>query len=588
MKLFQSFNKKIKYSFLLLKPKYKIRFQVIFIFILSGVFLEVVSLTSVLPLVSALTDGNNFVYQFIKKNYKIFDLFEEKSINLIYLVSILFLILFFFKNLYLFLLNNYQAKFLTEVTADLRSDVYEKYLNQSIVSITQKNSHSFINNLIHNCNVYSNIFIYSIFTLILEILVFLIFLIILFCYDPQSTILVFLVFGLITLFIVQYNRSRVLKYSSILHNENLLLVKNIQHTYAGIRDIKILGKENYFKKLIQENISKINIATYKSGVIALYPRYVLEIIAVFFILLFFNINFVFENGSLKVSPFLFLFGAAIFRLLPSLGKIIMLINKLRHSAAPVKALIYSMKDLDIHQENSRQLAKNLKLPKLISIYLKNISFAYPKSKHNCLENLNLKISGNILLGLCGRSGAGKTTLLDILMGLKTPSKGEVLINNFNLEKIKLNWHSLIGYVQQEVFMLDDSIINNIAFGVPSKQINIKLVNQVVQDVNLKEFISTLPEGLNTIIGERGSRISGGQKQRIAIARALYRNPKVIVLDEATNGLDAKSENEIISLLNKLKKKVMLVFISHKFSILKSCDKVYELKNKRIYKKNSNR
>ena len=266
----------------------------------------------------------------------------------------------------------------------------------------------------------------------------------------------------------------------------------------------------------------------------------------------------------------------------------MLINKLRHSAAPVKALIYSMKDLEIHQENSRQLAKNLKLPKLISIYLKNISFAYPKSKHNCLENLNLKISGNILLGLCGRSGAGKTTLLDILMGLKTPSKGEVLINNFNLEKIKLNWHSLIGYVQQEVFMLDDSIINNIAFGVPRNQINLKLVNQVVQDVNLKEFISTLPDGLNTIIGERGSRISGGQKQRIAIARALYRNPKVIVLDEATNGLDAKSENEIISLLNKLKKKVMLVFISHKFSILKSCDKVYELKNKKIYKKNNNR
>ena len=364
----------------------------------------------------------------------------------------------------------------------------------------------------------------------------------------------------------------------------MLLIKNIQHTYAGIKDIKILNKENFFKKLIGGNISQINFATYKSGIIALYPRYLLEIVAIFFLLLFFNLNFEFENGLLKISPFLFLFGAAIFRLLPSLGKIVNLTNKFRGATEPVKTLISSMRILNVSQEEPKKYIKNLKMPKSTNIHLKNISFIYPKSKDKCLENLNWKIFGNSLTGVCGRSGVGKTTLLDILMGLKIPTTGEVRINNFHLEKIKFNWYALIGYVQQDVFMLDDSIKNNIAFGVPQHKIDSKLVNRVVEDVDLKEFISSLPKGLGAVIGERASRISGGQKQRIAIARALYRNPRVLVLDEATNGLDLNSEREIISLLHKLKKKMIIIFISHKASILKNCDKVYLLKNKKIYKK----
>ena len=195
--------------------------------------------------------------------------------------------MFVIKNLYLFILNKYQAKFLTEITADLRTEVYDKYLNQSVISILSKNSYSFINNLIHNCNVYSNIFIFSIFSLLLEILVFLVFLLILFYYNPQSTILAFSIFALVTLIMIKFNKSKVLKYGKVLHNQNLFLIKNIQHTYAGIKDIKILNKENFFKKLIGGNISKINFATYKSGVIILYPRYFIRNFCYFFFIIVF-------------------------------------------------------------------------------------------------------------------------------------------------------------------------------------------------------------------------------------------------------------------------------------------------------------
>jgi ABC-type bacteriocin/lantibiotic exporter with double-glycine peptidase domain len=585
MKFILNIYYQVKNSFRLLKPIYKKKFYIIFIFILIGVFLEILSLASILPLANSLLDSNSASINFIKKYSENYNISSYENINFIYLFSFLFFLIFLLKNCYLFFLNKYQSKILADVTADLRSSVYKKYVYQTVLSVNEKKSHSFINNLLHNCNVYTNIFVYSVFSLLLEILVFSFFLVILFIYNPVSTLITLFIFGSMALLIIKFNKNRVLTFSRVLHDENLSLMRNIQNTFSGIKDIKINRKEFFFIKLIENNINKISDATYKSGIISIYPRYLLEIVAVFFLLLFFSLNFEVKNdGSFQISPFLFLFGAAIFRLLPSLNKIILSTNKFRHAATPVKTLISSITNLDANKEESDKEIKKFKFPNKTEINLKNIKFIYPESKNFCFNKLNWKIYGNKLIGLSGKSGAGKTTLVDILMGLKKQTSGEILINNHNIKKIKSNWFSVIGYVQQDVFMIDDSVLNNVAFGVNQKNINTKLVQKILSDVGLKDFISKLPEGLNTNIGERGSKISGGQKQRIALARALYQKPKILILDEATNGLDRISEKEIVALLNKLKKDIMIIFISHKTSILKQCDVVYELKKKNIYKK----
>lgn len=576
--------KQVKNSFRLLTPVYKKKFAIIFVLILFGVFLEILSLSSILPLANSLLDDNSKSIIFVKK-YINNDILDYQNLNFIYLFSFLFFIIFLLKNMYLFLLNKYQSKILAEVTAELRSKVYKKYIFQTVLSISQKKSHAFINNLIHNCNVYTNIFVYSIFNLLLELLVFFFFITILFIYNPQSTLFTLLIFGTASLLIIKFNKKRVLSFSMTLHDENLNLLRNIQNTFSGIKDIKINKKESFFINLIKRNILKISDATYQSGIIAIYPRYFLEVIAVFFLLLFFSLNFeISGDGSFKISPFLFLFGAAIFRLLPSLNKIILSVNKFRHAATPVNTLISSISNLEVNFERNEKEKRNFKFPKKNKINLKNIKFIYPGAKVFCFENLNWKISGNKLIGLSGKSGVGKTTLIDILMGLKKQTSGEIVINNHNINQIKSSWFSIIGYVQQDVFMIDDSVLNNVAFGVSKSKIDLKYANQVLNDVGLKDFVSKLPNGIYTNIGERGSKISGGQKQRIALARALYQKPKILILDEATNGLDKTSENDIIFLLKKLKKNLMIIFISHKNSILKHCDDTYEIKRKNIYKK----
>jgi ABC-type branched-subunit amino acid transport system ATPase component len=572
--LYQKFNLSIS----VLSQKEKKKFFIIFFLILLGVILEIISFSSIIPVSTILLSDQNYFFVNFKKIYSI----SDKDLVIIALLFFLFLLII--KNLYLFLLAKYQIKFVNRVLKNLRLNIFDNYLNQSIVFLSKKNSSVFLQNLINYCNIYTTFFLLPLLNLTLEILVLFFTICILLYFNFMVTLfcsLLLLIFGAIILI---FNKNAMIKYGGISNSQSVLFIKNIQQTFSAIKDIKILGKESFFRKRVEGNIYLLNSSSYKAGVIGAYPKYLLETVVVSILILFliYNLDPEYKHGI--ISPFLLLFAAATFRLLPSINKILNLVNRIRFSISTVKSLLNELKKIEVSRYNliiNKKINPQINIIKNIEI--NNLRFSYDNIKDFCLDNLNLKIHNNSLIGITGKSGSGKSTLIDIIMGLKFPNSGLIKINNYNLQDINDNWRRMIGYVQQDVFLLDDSIQSNIAFGVQENLINKKKIFDLIKKTELQNFIKSLPDGIDTKVGERGARISGGQKQRIAIARALYSSPKMLILDEATNGIDYDSEILILELLKKIKKNMIIIFVSHKRNVLKFCDVVYELKNKKIYK-----
>jgi len=578
MFFFKNLYRKFNLSVSVLSSEEKKKFFIIFFLILLGVVLEIISFSSIIPVSTILLSDQSSFFVNFKNIYSI----NDKDLIVIALLCFLFLLII--KNLYLFLLAKYQIKFINKVLKNLRLNIFDNYLNQSIVFLSKKNSSAFLQNVINYCNIYTTFFLLPLLNLTLEILVLVFTICILFYYNFMVTLicsLLLLIFGAI---ILVFNKNSMIKYGGISNSQSVLFIKNIQQTFSAIKDIKILGKESFFRKRVEGNINLLNSSSYKAGVVGAYPKYLLETVVVSIIILFLIFNLDSEYNRGIISPFLFLFVAATFRLLPSINKILNLVNRIRFSISTVKSLLNELKKIEANGYNeiiNKKIKPKINIIKKIEI--KNLKFSYDKKKDYCLDSLNLNIYNNSLIGITGKSGSGKSTLIDIIMGLKFPNAGFVKINNYDLLDINSNWRRMIGYVQQDVFLLDDSIKFNIAFGVQEKNINKKKISDLIKKTQLESFITSLPEGIDTKVGERGARISGGQKQRIAIARALYSSPKILILDEATNGIDYDSEILILKLLKKIKKDMIIIFVSHKKNVLKFCDVVYELKNRKVYK-----
>lgn len=218
-----------------------------------------------------------------------------------------------------------------------------------------------------------------------------------------------------------------------------------------------------------------------------------------------------------------------------------------------------------------------------NIELRNIGMIYENNEVPALNKINIKICKGETIGIFGKSGSGKSTLVDIMLGLLKPTSGLVLVDNCNISNNKHQWQNLIGYVPQTIFLLDDSIKNNIAFGIPNNKISHDALNKAIDDAQIRELINELPNGLDTVVGERGVRLSGGQRQRIGIARALYKNPEILVLDEGTSALDYTTENNIMKSINAFKHNKTIIIIAHRLSTLENCDSLYEINKGNLIK-----
>ena len=406
--------------------------------------------------------------------------------------------------------------------------------------------------------------------------IFLIF-IFLILYDPQSTLGIIFSISLIIILLMYFFGKRLKKLGTSRHNLNNFLQQQINHAFHGIKDLKLSSRENIFLKKfsnITNNMSKVmsSISSWQ-----MLPRHVLEFLTIisFILICFFGINSG-KNFS-ELTVMLGLYAAATFRVMPSLNRVIVSYNSIKQTKTVIDKIYadYLLESNDSFT-NDEQVTNNI--VSLDKIEIKDLCFKFPSQNQFLVKDLSLKIEKGQYIGIYGKSGTGKTTFVDLFSGLLQPSLGSIKLNDKDVKFFLKKWKSIISYVPQKIYLNNVSIRENVAFG---NDIDDKKINKCLEDAQLLEFINLQPKKLDTIVGENGINLSGGQIQRLGIARALYRDSQILIFDESTSSLDPLTENDFMKTVNKIKGDRVILFISHKISLLEKCDKVYELVDKKL-------
>ena len=359
------------------------------------------------------------------------------------------------------------------------------------------------------------------------------------------------------------------------------LIKWINQSFNGIRDVKLMQAEDFLNRKIEDTgIRRAHYLCLSTTSIQI-PRLLIETIVVIGFLAIVLILLSAEQKPNDIITVLGLFGMASLRLMPSLNRILTTATELRRSSAYISEVYEAFTTEDTRSsEQSRQVSMNpVTLQNKIAI--QNLSYTYPAAEYPALHNINLSISNGQSIGFVGPSGAGKSTLMDIILGLLQASSGSFQVDSKEVSENISAWQNSIGFVPQQVFLMDDTLRRNIAFGVEDAEINNNQLLNCIRLANLDEFIDSLPEGLSTTVGEHGTRLSGGQRQRIAIARALYFNPEILVFDEATSALDNTTEQEIHAAIEALAGEKTILFVAHRLSTVRNCDKIVFMIDGRI-------
>lgn len=461
--------------------------------------------------------------------------------------------------------------------ARLSIELVEGYLNLPYAAHLEKNSSELIRNAREAVVETVRGVLLPTIKVLAETMVIIGLLIVLMTIDPIATGVAVVVVGLTAALLLMIVQPRLKRIGRTAHRQNRVSYKWLQQALHGIRDIRILGRESYFARAYGKSQLKLARTRYLNSTAGALPSVIFEAVLIGLILLLFGLAIFTGSESGSVVSLLGLFAYAGLRLQPSMQQLVKGLNEIRHASAPLDD-IHS--DLEEIHANPTQLADDRLQPLDFnqSLRLEDVSYTYHGSDSPALRNVNLEIEAGEQIGICGPTGSGKTTLVDLITGLLDPTTGKVTVDGRDVAEHLREWHLNLGVVPQMVFLTDDTLRHNIALGVPDEEIDEDALCQVVELAQLEDFIKSLPHGLETTVGERGIRISGGQRQRIAIARALYRNPAVIILDEGTSALDSATEGSLIASLERLRGRHTVILIAHRLTSVKNSDRVIFVEN----------
>jgi len=542
--------------------------------ILSGIF-ETFGVGIIMPFISVVNDPS-----VLEKYPLVMDTLNRVGIEskneVIVSLSIVLLGIMCTKNLYLFIFMRYKLRFLNSNTARCAINLLDRYLHADYLYHVQTNTSELIRNLKSEVTRVFTSVLGPLVDLTSEILLIVFMLALLLAVEPIATISGVLVLGVISgLFYKSIDKKN--KYygeMSIKHESETY--KWINQSLGGIKELKLLGREDYFKEQCETHyreVARINVYSY---LISQAPRLFLETLMVGAIVMIIIVLVLQGSSGSNILPTLALFGAAAIRLMPATNRVLGSAIALRFSIPAVNVIYDSMQEIETRYNSQRDITGKEELTFHEGIHLENVSFRYPAAEASALENVTLHIPKNSSMGIIGMSGAGKTTLLNILLGLLKPTKGRISSDNIDITTNLRGWQKMIGFVPQDIYLMDDTIKRNVAYGVHDSDIDESAVWKALELAQVDSFVKDLPDGLDTFVGERGVRISGGQRQRIGIARALYNNPDILIFDEATSSVDMVTEREITKSIESLARKKTVIIVTHRLSTVEKCDQVYTL------------
>lgn len=547
-------------------------FFIIFTMII-GAILEAVGIGTILPLISVIENENIFTkYPQIKEVANSIGIITHTQF--IIAVSVLLIFVFVLKNLYLAWQLRLQINFSLKNQIYFSKMLMRNYLLKPYLYHLNHNTATILRNVNSSGEViFANIYV-SLFQLLTEIVTIGFIWIMISLIDLFTATITAGFLLVILYFILRIFRKKIADIGEKQTQFSAVYLKWVNQGLGAIKETKILRKESYFLKKFSNAYEMYSEAYRKYLIINQTPRMLIEGIVVCSLLLLIIVKILLGTSTAEIVPLLGVLALAAFRLMPSINRIVNLSNTIKFNM-PLFNEVYedyiSIKSNSDLFKNNCNIIKNVEKIKFNNkIKIENIRFNYSNNR-KILENISFVIPKGAFVGIIGASGAGKTTFVDILLGLIRPNAGNIFVDNVDIHNNIRGWQANLAYVPQSIYLIDGTIKENIALGVPEDEVDHELIDKVLHMAELYDFIYSQPDNINTSVGERGVKLSGGQRQRIGIARALYQKPEVLILDEATSALDNETEKSITDTILKLKGKITIIAIAHRTSTLEQCD-----------------
>lgn len=577
--IFKPFSNIIK----IIGSGYRLQFIFLGLLLFIGMFMEAFGIALLVPLLDFISKPNSSDFSILFSTLNIFFKVESKE-KLISIFLVFMILVYILKSIYIIFLHHKQNLFLSKLHSNISVKLYWIYINQPFSFFSKVNSTD-LHKRLSNDTSYFNNYVSSYISLITEIgFIFSLTFSVIYLEPFASSVMGISLF-IISFLYFRFSRLKMKKWGLSRNKIEVKLSKASLESFKGIKEIMVYQKKTFFYNLFKTNKNEFTKIQAKFKTLSIVPRYFIELISIIIIIVY--ILYV-NNSEKNLSELITTVGvlaAVIIKLSPSINKLIISFQNLKYYDPSVNIIVNDLKlSKNINDTSIKKITSKTKELFFREINLKNITFSYANKSRKVLDNVSLTISAGTSTVIIGKSGEGKSTLIDLLLGLRKPTTGQILLDGKqSIDDNLSDWHHKIGYVSQNTFLLDGTIEENIAFGISHDLIDKKKLENAIKNSNLMEVIKDLPQGIKTKTGEAGIKFSGGQRQRISIARALYNEPEILIFDEATNSLDQLSEKKIIN-TQFFKMNKTIIMITHQLNSIKKFDNIYELKSGKLLKK----